>query len=73
MDYKLDELLDQMDVEYKEQTLAEMRQNQEAFAFYLKLCNMTERVKVFNDFFCNRRPYFDKHYMRRKRRKLKES
>lgn len=55
-----------MDVEYKLEALKKIRQSNDQIGFFVKLCNMTERVKLFNDYFCSRRPYFHKNYVARK-------
>lgn len=71
---KVDDLLDQMDVEYKLEALKHIRQTNEKIGFFVKLCNMTERVKLFNDYFCSKRPFYQKIFIDRKmreRQKLK--
>lgn len=63
-----------MDVEYKLEALKKIRKTSDRIGFYVKLCNMTERVKLFNDYFCSRRPYYHKNYVNRKvsqQRKMK--
>ena len=39
---------------------------QEKFAFYMKLCNMTERVKVFATLFKSRRPFYETNFIQKK-------
>lgn len=36
------------------------------YSFYRKLCNMNERIKVFNTNFCNRRTKFQEQYLQNK-------
>lgn len=58
-----------MDIEFKESGLSKMRregQDDQTIRFYSKLCNMTERVKIFNDLFCNKRTFFDEQFAKRK-------
>jgi len=45
-----------------------MNATAEKFGFYIKLCNMTERVKVFSDLFLHKRPKFQENFIYRKRK-----
>lgn len=61
--------MNQMDVKHQQETLAKMREmnrNHQYVGFYMKLCNMTERVKAFNQTFCNRQPYYVENFLDRK-------
>lgn len=61
--------MNQMDMDQKELTkISFMNATAEKFGFYIKLCNMTERVKVFSDLFLHKRPKFQENFIYRKRK-----
>ena len=58
-----------MDGEFKDEQLAKLRQNDssiEDIGFYIKLSNMTERVKAFRNYFCNKDTFYERQYKMRK-------
>lgn len=69
----LSELLEKMQVtekEYLRQSIEIRNKHMMHFSFMKKLCNMTERVKVFNEFFCNKKPRFQELYEIRRREQI---
>lgn len=64
---QLEDIMNQMQFDERIMSQIQLRQlTQEKFAFYMKLCNMTERVKVFTNLFNTRRPFYEEHYLRKK-------